>query len=141
MPQKSSIPLRAFSAICMSPWMESMPVSIFSSCSRRKVISGENELKPSSLNLDHIPELELRLRLEFIINKPVHILLKIIWIWLKPFQHLMATRISWSLYKEPEQVSIPPNSTSFHGQRIFVHTMSSAIKHNAESYLIFVAKV
>ena len=45
MPQKSSIPLRAFSAICMSPWMESMPVSIFSSCSRRKVISGENEWK------------------------------------------------------------------------------------------------
>ena len=33
MPQQSSIPLSAFSAICMSALMESMPVSIFSNCS------------------------------------------------------------------------------------------------------------
>ena len=32
-PQHSSMPLRAFSAICISALMESIPVSIFSSCS------------------------------------------------------------------------------------------------------------
>ena len=48
-PQQSSIPLRAFSAICMSALMESMPASIFSSCSNERNEKENLDIKLFSL--------------------------------------------------------------------------------------------